>query len=87
MGASARAHDTSAEADALQREIYQRLGGEGRIATAFRLTEGARHMTMAGIRARHPDYAAADVQRAYARLVLGDALTRTVWPDRDLVDP
>jgi len=42
---------------------------------------------MSGIRRRHPDDSDLQVQHAYARLVLGDALVRAVWPDRDLVDP
>ena len=42
---------------------------------------------MAGIRARHPDYDDMRVRMAYRRLVLGDDLVRTIWPDRDLVAP
>jgi hypothetical protein len=29
----------------------------------------------------------AQVDHAYARLILGDTLVRPVWPDRELVDP
>lgn len=79
--------DTTAEADAVQRRLYQRLGGRERVAIMFRLNETVRRLAMAGIRARHPDYSDAQVQQANARLVLGDAVVRAVWPDRALVDP
>jgi hypothetical protein len=79
--------DTTAEADAVQRRLYQRLGGRERVAIMFRLNETVRRLAMAGMRARHPDYSDAQVQQAYARLVLGDAVVRAVWPDRALVDP
>jgi hypothetical protein len=42
---------------------------------------------MAGIRSRHPDYDDQRQRLAYARLVLGDDLTRKVWPQHDLVEP
>lgn len=79
--------DTAPDAWAVQREIYQRLGGRGRLEIMFRLTETVRRLAIAGIRARHPEYDDDHVKRAYARLVLGDALTAAVWPRADLVDP
>lgn len=79
--------DTSAAADRVQLEAYRRMGGAARLEAAFRLIELARNASMGGIRARHPDYGEEQVRRAYARLVLGDALTRAVYPRDDLVDP
>jgi len=79
--------DTTVDTHAMQRDIYQRLGGSGRVSITFRLNEAVRRLTMSGIHARHPHYSDAQVQAAYARLVLGDTVTRAVWPDRDLVDP
>jgi hypothetical protein len=80
-------NDTTPEVWAAQRAVYQRLGGGGRIEIMFRLNETVRRLTISGIRARHPAYNDAQVQRAYARLVLGDALAAAVWPFDDLVDP
>jgi hypothetical protein len=74
--------DTSRQAHALQREIYLRLGGAGRIAVMFQLNDTVRRLAMAGIRARHPGY-----DEEQVRLVLGDALVRAVWPRRELVGP
>lgn len=79
--------DTTPAAWAAQRVIYQQLGGRGRVEIMFRLNETVRRLALAGIRARHPDYDGGQVKRAYARLVLGDALAGALWPGQGLVDP
>jgi hypothetical protein len=79
--------DTSQSAHEVQRDVYLRMGGAARVAVMFRLTDAVRRLAMAGIRARHPKHDEPRVRRAYARLVLGDALIRAVWPDQELVDP
>ncbi len=84
---SAISPDTSRQAHDVQRDVYLRMGGAGRVAVMFRLNDAVRRLALDGIRARHPEYGEEQVQQAYARLVLGDALTRKVWPARDLVDP
>ena len=71
----------------MQRELYLRLGGRERLATMFRLNETVRQLSIAGIRSRHPEYDDKQLLQAHARLVLGDALVRVVWPDREVVDP
>ncbi len=62
------------------------MGGKGRVEVMFRLTDTVRHLTLAGIRQRHPQYSDAQVQLAYARIVLGDEVVRTVWPGCELLD-
>jgi hypothetical protein len=79
--------DTSPEAHRLQRELYLKMGGSARVAIAFQLAETTRHLTMAGVRRRHPGYTHEEVRFAWARISLGDDLCRAVWPDRPLVDP
>ena len=79
--------DTSRQAHALQRDVYLRLGGGGRVAVVFQLNDTVRRLAMAGIRARHPEYTEEQVRLAYARLVHGDALVRAIWPLRELVEP
>lgn len=79
--------DTAPDAEKVQRAIYWRLGGRERIAIAFRLNETVRRMAMAGIRSRHPEYSDRQVQLAFARLRLGDALVRQCWPNQPLIDP
>src|SRR5437773_1598865 len=79
--------DTTPEAYAAQIEAYRHMSGKERTAVAFRLNELARETAIAGIRARHPDYAEEQVRLAFFRLTLGDEVTRAVWPGRALVDP
>lgn len=79
--------DTTPESHRVQGDIYRRMGGRERLATMYRLSEQVRRLARAGIRSRHPAYTDAQVELAHARLVLGDALVRAVWPERDLVDP
>jgi hypothetical protein len=79
--------DTSADADRVQLEAYRRMGGPARLDAAFRLIELARNASIGGIRARHPEYDEGQIRLAYARLVLGDELTRSAHPRHDLVDP
>jgi hypothetical protein len=70
-----------------QLAMLRSMSGGQRVAIAFRLTRLARDASRAGIRARHPDYGEDEVRRAFFRVLHGDALTRSVWPDRDLLDP
>lgn len=80
-------NDTNPEAQAIQDDIYRRLGGSERLSIALRLGTAARTMALAGIRARHPDYDDNQTRMALARLLFGDTLVRKAWPDRDLVEP
>jgi hypothetical protein len=79
--------DTSADAHRVQHEIYMRMGGTARLGVAFELSETVKQIACAGIRHRHPEYTDDQVFQAWARLKLGDALVRAVWPHRELVDP
>lgn len=79
--------DTTPEVHALQIEAYRRMGGRGRTAVLFRLNALARETALSGIRSRHPDYTERQALQALRRLMLGDALTRAVWPDHPLVEP
>ncbi len=82
-----RPADTSPEAWEAQVTMLRRMGGSRRAALAFRLTRLAREASRAGIRARHPEYGEDDVRRAFFRMLHGDSITRSVWPDRHLLDP
>lgn len=81
------AADTSPEAAEVQREIWRRLGGSGRVALAFRMSEAAREVSRAGIRSRHPDYTPAEVEHALRRMILGDELFCAAWPDAPRLPP
>jgi len=79
--------DTSLEAAAVQLDAWRRLGPEGRVELAARLSDEIRQVALAGIRHRHPEYSEGVAFRALLRLVLGDALVRAMWPDDPLIDP
>jgi hypothetical protein len=79
--------DTDSDAHAVHLDVYRRLGGRARVEIMFRLTDSVRALSMSGIRRRHPASTDEQVRMAYARLRLGDALMREIWPTRPLVDP
>jgi hypothetical protein len=79
--------DTSPEAAAVQRAIWERMGPEGRLRLALRMSEDVRALAAAGIRHRHPDYDDGDVRWALFRLVHGDELFRKAWPQAPIRDP
>jgi hypothetical protein len=84
---STRPRDTSADAERVQRYVFARMSGSDRVARAFEMSELAREIARAGIRARHPDYGPTDVEQALRRLILGDELVRKAWPHLPLVAP
>lgn len=79
--------DTSEEAAQILRERLLRMTPSERVAEGARLAKFAREVMRAGIRARHPGYAAEDVEEALARLLWGDDLYRAAKPGRPLLDP
>jgi len=82
-----RPADTTPEAWEAQLLLLRRMDGSGRAALAFRLTRLAREASRAGIRSRHPEYGEDEVRRAFFRMLHGDAVTRRVWPGRELLEP
>ena len=82
-----RPSDTTPESHAVQMAIYRRLGPEGRLALADRLSMDVRAFARSGIRARHPEYSDGEVEQALRRLLLGDDLFRRAWPRQPLLAP
>ncbi|MBK9265630.1 MAG: hypothetical protein IPM54_38305 [Polyangiaceae bacterium] len=80
-------HDTSAEALQAQLAFWERLGPEGRVSLAGRISLSARYLARDGIRARHPEYSDEELHRALMRLLYGDALVKKIWPHDALVAP
>ena len=60
--------DTTSEADALQREIFRRLGGPSRLRLALDMSAAARALTLARLRRQYPDYSELDLKKALLRL-------------------
>ncbi len=72
--------DTSLEVARVQHGIYRRMAPEQRLRLAFQMTESARALAVAGVRARHPDYTEREAQLAVIRLTLGGELFARVYP-------
>lgn len=70
--------DTTREADRHQAAVFAGLTGPERVAMAVQMAEEAKSVTLAGIRARHPDYGDDDVAREWLRLLHGDEVARLV---------
>ena len=66
-----RARDTSDRAAALQDELHDKLGPEGRIQLAMRMSDLAREFAIAGLRSQRPDVAEEDFLRELARELYG----------------
>lgn len=80
-------HDTSDAAFRAQMAVWERLGPEGRVALAGRISLSARQLARDGIRQRHPHYSDAQVHRALMRLLYGDEIVQKMWPLETLVAP
>ncbi|MBI4952013.1 MAG: radical SAM protein [Myxococcales bacterium] len=79
--------DTSEEAARILRERTLQKTESERLEQGIQLSLFARQAMRAGIRARHPDYTAAEVEQALARILWGDALYHAARPDWPLLDP
>ncbi len=65
--------DTSAVASRLQLACFRRMGPAGRLRAAFETSELARHLSLARLRAEHPDWPTRDIVREYARVIAADS--------------
>jgi hypothetical protein len=63
------------------------MGPEARVRLAAEMSEDARSISLAGIRARHPEYDDARARRALFRLLLGEDTVRAMWPGEAPVAP
>ena len=79
--------DTSPEAHAAQIEVYRRMGPEGRVELAFRMSDNVRRIAAAGILDRHPEYSDEEVRWALFRLLHGDGIFLKAWPDAPVLAP
>ncbi len=74
MMAKTMPHDTSMAARKAQYEVYRRMTPETRVEIAVQMSEDARRITEAGLRARHPELSGVALEKRLLRVVLGDAL-------------
>ena len=79
--------DTTEEADRIQFEIFGRMSVDQKLRQMCASTDAIRASFEAGIRKRHPEYAANDARLARIRWELGDKLFREAYPNEPLRDP
>ncbi|HEY4245071.1 MAG TPA: hypothetical protein VGM88_34885 [Kofleriaceae bacterium] len=79
------ASDTTPDAAAMQITVLRRMTPGQRTGIGVRMSEMARRTTLAGIRARHPEYDEATARWALFRILIGDELFVKVWPHAPLV--
>ncbi len=82
-----RALDTHDAADRAQLAVYRRMTSGERVELAMRMSEEARAICSAGIRARHPEYDSRQARFALLRLLLGDDLFRRAFSGEPLLAP
>ena len=66
-----RSLDTAPDASRRQIEIFRRMSGSERVEMAWRMSEAARELTVAGIRHRHPDWTDEQVHDAFLEQLHG----------------
>jgi len=71
-------------ADAVQLDVFRRLGPEERVRAAFEMSDETREIASEGVRSRHPEYDAERVRLAVLRLCLGEALFSRAYPGIDV---
>ena len=76
-------HDTSGAALAEQIRVLRALGIEGRAAMTFELSNNLRRIVADGVRDRHPEWGALQVERGVLRIMLGEQLYAEVFGDSD----
>lgn len=74
--------DTRNEAAAVQRAALRRLGGEGRVALAFRMTREAREIAASGLQRRHPELTREEARLRVLSRALGEELFAAAYGGR-----
>lgn len=73
----ARSLDTSAEANQRQLKAFRSMTPKDRLQLADVMSSEVRALTVSGIRHRHPEYSAEEIQAALAEILLGRELAAT----------
>ncbi|CAN5641561.1 hypothetical protein BH11MYX1_BH11MYX1_31790 [soil metagenome] len=71
----------------MQMTSYRRMSSNQLTKIVDQMSMDARATTLAGIRARHPEYGDELARWALFRILVGDALFAKAWPRAPLVDP
>jgi len=75
------AGDTRPGGREAQLRALRALGGPGRVELAFRMSEEARRIAIAGLRSRQPELSEAEARARILRRILGPDLFDAAYPD------
>jgi hypothetical protein len=79
-----RSRDTSADAEAVYRQVLGRMDASRKAEMVFELSENLRSVVETGVRLRHPEYDARQIKLAAIRLAIGDEQFRLAFPNEDV---
>ena len=79
--------DTSARTAEVRLQLLRALSPAEKSAMVEEMSEEARELSRKGIRLRHPEYSADEVEHALHRLLVGDELADKAWPDHTHLRP
>lgn len=82
-----RSRDTTPDAEAVQVEVLRKMSSGERTRIGWEMSMAARAITLAAIRARHPEYDEAFARWALFRILVGDELFERAWPAAPMVAP
>ena len=74
-----RVRDTSEDARLAQLAVLRQMGPAERVRVAVKMSEEAREIAAAGVRARHPAWSEARVRRAVLERIYGAELVERAW--------
>ena len=81
-----RALDTISHAEKVQLDIFRRMTPEKRLQAAIDLAQTSRKLLKEGVSTRHPEYNEDQIRLAVIRLMLGEDLFLTAYPNaKDIV--
>ena len=65
---------------AMRAELFRSMTSGEKSVLVEQMSEESRELARSGIRERHPDYQADEVEHALHRLLVGDVLADKAWP-------
>lgn len=74
------AADTSSEAEQVQVALWREMSASEKAGLVAELTAGARQLSLAGIRRRHPSASEEECRLRYAVRTLGRSMARRAYP-------
>jgi len=80
MIGSMNVSDTSVAARRVLTQVFRRMSPAEKAAMVEQMSNDARELARCGIRSRHPEYRADEVEHALHRLLVGDELADRAWP-------